>query len=85
MKMVLVAVRDRASDCFAQPMFVQSVGIAHRSFADEINREAQDNQLYKHPEDFDLYHMGFYDDNTGKFEQEEVRMIAVGKDLVRSS
>ena len=65
MKQVVVAVKDRAADAFGRPFFVQTQGVAIRSFMDEVNRQAEDNQLYQHPDDFDLFELGMYDDSTG--------------------
>jgi hypothetical protein len=62
---IIVSVKDRAAGAFGRPFFVPSVGIAIRSFADEVNRQADDNQMNKHPDDFDLYDLGTYDDETG--------------------
>lgn len=84
MKLKIVAVRDRAADCFGMPNFVASIGGAIRSFADEINRKADNNPLSMHPEDFDLYELGEYDDASGSFETIKPRQIAIGKDLIRA-
>ena len=65
MKMQMFSVYDTASGLFARPIFAQSRGIAIRSFSDEVNRQAADNTLYQHPEDFQLFHLGVYDDQTG--------------------
>ena len=67
MKYVICAVKDAAAQAFARPMFFPSTGVAIRSFCDEINRDEKDNQLFHHPEDFDLYHLGEFDDNEGLF------------------
>lgn len=78
----IMTVRDRAADVYGQPSFHLSIGGAVRGFTDEINRPAQDNMLYKHPEDFDFFLLGTYDDNTAKFELlERPRQVAVGKDV----
>jgi hypothetical protein len=82
MRRLVVAVRDRASDTFGQPFYVVARGQAIRSFSDEINRVAQDNPLNAHPDDFDLYELGTYEDSTGMFETGVPVMVAVGKDLV---
>lgn len=60
-------VRDSKSEVFGRPFFVQSVGVAIRSFEDEVNREHEENQMHRHPEDFTLYHLGKYNDSTGEF------------------
>lgn len=84
MKLLMVVVRDRSADVFGTPTFVTSKGGAIRSFGDEINRQAAGNVLAAHPEDFDLYFLGMYDDATATFEAVRPEQIAVGKDLVRS-
>ena len=81
MKRIVVAVRDRAADTFGSPFYVVAIGQAIRSFSDEVNRRADDNQLFQHPEDFDLYELGVFDDSTGLFETGVPRQAAVGKDL----
>lgn len=82
MKYKVVCIRDRSADVFGVPYFVASLGSAVRSFGDEINRVASDNMLYKHPEDFDLFSLGVYDDATATFECGLAKQVAVGKDLV---
>ena len=82
MKLVLCAVKDRAAEAFARPMFVPSTGVAIRSFSDEVNRSDPDNQLHNHPDDFDLYEFGIFDDNTGIFElHEQPKLLSLGKQV----
>jgi len=82
MRYKIFTVRDRAIDAYGQPFYATSVGGAVRSFSDEINRPAENNQLAKHPEDFDLYLLGEYDDQTGEFDTTRPAQVAVGKDLI---
>jgi hypothetical protein len=79
MKLKMFCIRDRATDSYGNPMFLVSAGQAIRSFTDELNRQASDNQLYAHPDDFDLYHLGEYDTLTGTFDAINPHMILVGK------
>lgn len=82
MKLVLCTVKDRAADAYGRPMFVPSVGVALRSFSDEVNREDSENQLNKHPDDFDLYELGEFDDNTGLFAlHEQPKLLSLGKQV----
>lgn len=60
---VVCAVRDSKLDAFMQPFFVKSIGVAVRSFADEVNRK--DSPMFQHPEDYELYHIGYYFEDTG--------------------
>lgn len=77
----IVAIRDRAADTFSTPMFVPSVGIGIRSFSDEVNRAADNNMLYKHPDDYDLYLLGEYNDDQATFDATRPEQIAIGRDV----
>lgn len=79
--MKVFSVRDRALDAFGQPIFSPSTGLAVRSFADEVNRVGSD--FNKHPEDYDLYEVGEWDDSIGSLAGlTPPKMIQVGKDLL---
>jgi hypothetical protein len=81
MILFVFAVRDRATDQFGTPMFLVNSGQAIRSFADEINREAADNMLYRHPDDYDLYSMGSFDSSLGLFNTKVPEMVSIGKNV----
>jgi len=82
MKLIICSVKDRAADAFGRPMFVPSTGVAIRSFTDEVNRADKDNNLHNHPDDFDLYDHGIFDDQTGMFElHEQPKQLAIGKQV----
>lgn len=68
MKLVVMVVRDIKAGVFGNPFFLSSVGQAERQFADEINRMAEDNVMYKHPEDFELFELGLFDAMDCSFE-----------------
>ena len=60
-----------------------SEGVAMRQFQDEVNRESDDNQLYRHPDDFQLFYLGTFDDNTGAMDLlAQPKMIARAKDVM---
>lgn len=80
MKLLIATVKDRAAEAFGRPMFVPSLGVALRSFTDEINRSDSNNQLYNHPDDFDLYELGVFDDQTGTFDLlPHPKLVVLGK------
>lgn len=86
MKLKVVAVYDRAADAFGVPNFVAAIGSAIRGFTDEVNRAAQDNALHNHPEDFDIYELGEYDDSVGRFDLlDDKRLIARAQDLKKGA
>lgn len=81
MKLVCVAVFDSASQAYGRPFFVQSRGVAVRSFTDEVRRVDPNNDLNKHPEDFTLVHLGTFDDSNGSFDS-NLETLLRGKDAV---
>jgi hypothetical protein len=82
MKQIICTVKDRAADAYGRPMFVPSAGVAIRSFSDEINRNNAENQLFNHPDDFDLYELGEFDDNTALFAlHEQPKLLSLGKQV----
>lgn len=72
MILTVVAIYDLAADAYMRPWFAQTPALAMRAFMDEAKRAAEDNPLYKHPDDHALYELGTWDDSTGKFTQLEV-------------
>lgn len=66
MKTQAFTIRDSKSEVFNSPWFAKTIGEAQRMFR-ELTLDSK-STINKYPEDFDLYHVGTYDDNTGKFE-----------------
>ena len=85
MFLFVVSVKDRAADVFNRPFFVPHRNVAIRDFTDEVNRVAADNQLNKHPDDFDLYLLGEFDDNKGEFFNTTSQVLVRAKDVIQSS
>lgn len=61
------AARDNAVDAFMPPFFCRAKGEAIRSFMSACMEP--EGSLFKNRVDYDLYHLAFYDDATGTFEQ----------------
>lgn len=78
--MKVFAVFDKKAEMFYNPFFMKATGLALRGFSDMIN--ANDNSQYAlHPEDFNLFELGVFDEDTGKIEQySEPRMLGNGLD-----
>lgn len=84
MKLVAVAVKDLAVGAFMRPFFVQSRGVANRSFADEVNNA--ESPMNKHPEDYELYELGSFDEESGRLAEHEDGapvLLSRGKDVHR--
>ena len=84
MHLFVVCVKDRAAEVFNRPFFVPHRNVAIRDFTDEVNRVAADNQLNKHPDDFDLYLLGEFNDNTGEFSISTPQVLVRAKDVLQS-
>lgn len=65
MIMYIIAVRDNAVETYMQPSFVAHNGAAIRAFMDHCKNPESD--FAKHPEDYDLFSLGEFDDSTGLF------------------
>lgn len=79
---VIVSVKDTAAQAFGRPIFVPTAAVAIRSFRDEVNRKDSTEDMARHPDDFELYQVGTFDDSIGLVEVEaQPRLIARAKDL----
>ena len=86
MQFYIYSVRDRAIDTYGRPVFFAAVGAAVRAFQDEVNRANPDNTMHTHPEDYDLYEIGTFDDQTGIITpHQQPRQVAIGKQMTKSS
>lgn len=83
MKQIVVAVKDSAMQQFMRPFYVPAIAAAVRSFGDEVNRQSEDNQMYRHPDDYELWVLAEFEDEGGDFTSVEKRVVARGKDLVQ--
>ena len=66
MVQIVCSVLDVKANAFATPFFVPNRGMAVRFFGDAVLDP--NSGLSKHPEDYNLYQLGTYDDNSGKLE-----------------
>lgn len=78
MKHIVASVRDAKSEAFGRPFFCPTVGIAIRSFEQEVNRPADDNMMNKYPDDFALYQLATFEDSDGTFEPIMPKILVMG-------
>lgn len=78
----IYAVKDLAVQAYGQPFFVRAKGEALRSFQDEVNKRDGQSSIAQHPEDYELYYIGDWDDLTGEITPHEPELIARAKDLL---
>lgn len=63
--MDVYTVRDNKAGTFNTPFFQPTDIHALRAFKTEVNRAAADNMIYLYPEEFDLVHIGNFDEKKG--------------------
>jgi hypothetical protein len=68
MKMILVSIYDKAVETYSKPITMRARGEAIRTLQDEIANQQQ-SPIAQHPEDYALFELGTFDDNTGEIEQ----------------
>ncbi|WNK14079.1 MAG: nonstructural protein [Microvirus sp.] len=77
------AIRDHKSGAYGRPFVAPSQGVAIRSFDDEVNRATEDNLMFHHAEDFALFNLGIYNDETGTFDTGNPELLIAGDQVKR--
>lgn len=62
------SVFDNCSKTYTQPFHLARNEQAVRAFSDAVN--SKDHQFAQHPEDYTLFCLGSFDDNTGHYENQ---------------
>ena len=70
------AVYDQKADAYLPPWVMPKVVMAKRVFGDCINSES--HQFYHHPEDYTLFHLGHWSEETGTFTPLAVGNVSLG-------
>lgn len=60
------SIYDSKAKVFHTPFFKQTPGLAERDFK-QVTKD-KDSMICQYPEDFDLYYLGDYDDQTGTYQ-----------------
>lgn len=63
--MNMYAIHDTTAKSWAAPFFQRTDVAAIRAMAAAVNTEDRNNQLFTNPEDFNLYHVGTFNEETG--------------------
>lgn len=80
-KLEIFAIRDRQLDAYMQPWCAQAIGQAVRMFTDEINNK--NGAMHLHPADYDLYHIGTFEQIGGHIVQQDglPKQVAIGANV----
>lgn len=63
MKLQIYAVYDKKAESFNSPVFFQNDALAQRGYQTVCRDKS--TLFYSHPQDFQLYHVGDWDDREG--------------------
>ena len=81
--MTICSIRDSKADAWLTPMHFQSSAHALRAFGDIVNDATSD--FAKHPEDYTIYKIGEFNDETGQIKSQVPDPIALAANLVTES
>lgn len=82
MKMKFFTVYDSQSEAYLPPFTMQTKGAAIRAFSDSVNDTS--TQFYKHPQDYTLFEIGEYDDQTATLRPYEAKIsLGLAKEFQR--
>lgn len=81
MKTSIFSVFDSKLAVYNTPFFMQREQAAIRSFTDAVNDPQ--TTLNKHPEDYTLFHIGDFDDDTGELIPVHPRGLITASAVVR--
>lgn len=80
MKLPMFSVFDAKLNAYMRPFVMQAKGQAMRGFGDEVQNAQSD--MHKHPEDYSLWTVGFFDEDTGELNPKKPERIALATDFV---
>lgn len=82
MNHLLFTVYDEKAEVFLPPFFVPTIGLATRAFSDCVNSE--DHQFGKHPSDYSLFQLGYFDDHTAEMVSQQRKCLGNGVEYIEN-
>jgi len=76
----IFAIRDKKADSYMVPFFQHNAPLAMRSVAGAMMDDT--TSLAQYPDDFDLYELGTYDDQSGELVGRAPQFICSARSLV---
>lgn len=65
MELKIYSIRDLKAETYNAPFYQPTHGLAERYFQNLVKDDK--SQLHQYPDDFDLFHLGTYNTDTGRF------------------
>lgn len=67
MKYYILAIRDIKANVYDAPLFVANINAAIRDLTDMVNDKEPQRTWQRHPEDFELWQLGEWDNENAGF------------------
>ncbi len=80
MKTNIYAIFDTASGCYLKTIFARADGEIMREFQNMCSDK--EHPCGQHPEDYSLFRLGNFEDQTGKLSDEDNECLATGLEMV---
>lgn len=68
MKFQIFAIKDTCAEVYLRPIFARSEGEALRIFEDAANASPDQSIVAKHPQHYQLYHIGEWNDSVAQID-----------------
>lgn len=81
MKLKMFSIRDCKAELYNPPSYFHNEGQATRQFSDAINNP--ETPYGQHPEDYTLFRIGTYDDETAEITPESPIALGVGVEFLK--
>jgi len=76
----LVGIFDRKAQSFVEISATEHLGVAARLFTEAVNTKSE-SPIYKWPNDFELYHLGNVDTETGALSPVDKKLVIQGETI----
>lgn len=86
MEMHILVTRDIKANVYSLPFYAADLESIKRNFQTQCTTEDPKNSLWTHPQDFELWHVGQYDDNFGTgewFDMKNRKQLDAGSNYTR--
>lgn len=80
MKTLIFSVYDQKAEAFITPFFMQNVKVAVRAFSQSVNDSS--HMFHMHPDDYQLFLIGEWDDENANFIQEGKQDLGYARDYL---
>jgi len=77
----MFVIYDVKANAYMQPWFLTQEGMALRAFSDCVNDA--DHNFGRHPEDYTLFNIGYFDDNTAEIHSQAPKSMGNGLEYVK--